>query len=98
VRKDIAAIKVQTPRVLESVARRAIQIHGALGTTTDLPLTRFYGGGMLLALADGPTEVHQGTVAKQLLRGYKPAEGLWPTEWIPAVRAAAEAELLGHVR
>jgi acyl-CoA dehydrogenase len=95
VRKDIAAIKVQTPRVLESVARRAIQVHGALGTTYDLPLTRFYSAGMMLALADGPTEVHQGTAAKQLLRGYSPSPGQWPTEYIPALRAQAEAELLG---
>jgi acyl-CoA dehydrogenase len=98
VRMDIAAIKVQTPRVLEAVARRAIQIHGALGTTHDLPLLRFYGGGMVLALADGPTEVHQTTVAKQLVRSYKPAEGMWPSEYIPARVAAAEADLLGIVR
>jgi acyl-CoA dehydrogenase len=90
VRKDIAAIKVQTPRVLEAVARRAIQVHGALGTTYDLPLTHFLGHGMLLALADGPTEVHQGTVAKQVLRGYEPAPGMWPTELIPPRRQAAE--------
>ena len=94
VRKDIAAIKVQTPRVLEAVARRAIQVHGALGTTFDLPLTRFYAGGMMLALADGPTEVHQGTVAKQLLRDYTPSPGPWPTEHLPTLRARAEAELL----
>jgi acyl-CoA dehydrogenase len=90
VRKDIAAIKVQTPRVLESVARRAIQVHGALGTTYDLPLTHFLGHGMLLALADGPTEVHQGTVAKHVLRGYRPASGMWPSEHIPTRREAAE--------
>jgi len=95
VRKDIAAIKVQTPRVLESVARRAIQIHGALGTTGEMPLMRFLSGGIMLALADGPTEVHQGTVARQLLREYKPAEGLWPSEFIPAVRAEAEAAIAG---
>ena len=94
VRKDIAAIKVQTPRVLESVARRAIQVHGALGTTYDLPLTRFYAGGMMLALADGPTEVHQTTVAKQLLREYTPSADIWPSEYIPARRAEAEAALL----
>src|SRR5690606_4720758 len=91
VRKDIAAIKVQTPRVLESVARRAIQVHGALGTTYDLPLTRFLSGGMVLALADGPTEVHQSTVARQLLRGYSPSPGPWPSEHIPTLRAQAEA-------
>ena len=96
VRKDIAAIKVLTPRVMESVARRAIQIHGALGTTYDLPLTRMLASGLMLALADGPTEVHQTTVAKQVLRGYQPADGLWPSEYIPARRAEAAAELLGE--
>jgi acyl-CoA dehydrogenase len=94
-RKDIAAIKVLTSRVMESVAKRAVQIHGALGTTYDLPLTRMFASGVMLALADGPTEVHQTTVAKQVLRGYKPADGLWPSEYIPARKEAAAAELLG---
>jgi acyl-CoA dehydrogenase len=97
VRKDIAAIKVLTPKVMEAVGKRAIQIHGALGTTYDLPLTRMFASGLMLALADGPTEVHQTTVAKQLLRQYKPADGLWPSEHIPTLRAAARAELLGEV-
>jgi acyl-CoA dehydrogenase len=50
---------------------------------------------MMLALADGPTEVHQTTVARQLLRGYQPAPGRWPTEHIPTRRAEAAAGLLG---
>jgi acyl-CoA dehydrogenase len=97
VRKDIAAIKVQTPRVLESVARRAIQIHGALGTTTDMPLVRIYLGGISLALADGPTEVHQTTVARMLLHDYKPADGMWPSEYVPTRYAQAQQELLGII-
>jgi acyl-CoA dehydrogenase len=97
VRKDIAAIKVLTPRVLEGVARRAIQVHGALGTTYDLPLTHFLGHGMLLALADGPTEVHQTTVARQVLRGYAPAPGPWPTEYVPTRLATAREWLKGQV-
>ena len=96
VRKDIAAIKVLTPRVLEAVARRAIQIHGALGTSYDLPLIRMHAAGMMLALADGPTEVHQTTVAKQLLRQYKAVDGMWPSEHVPTRRAAARAALLGE--
>jgi acyl-CoA dehydrogenase len=93
VRKDIATIKVLTPTVLEDIARRAIQIHGALGMTGDLPLGRMMIGGMALALADGPTEVHKDTVARQLLRQYKPADGLWPTGYLPPLRDAARQKL-----
>jgi acyl-CoA dehydrogenase len=93
VRKDIATIKVLTPTVLEDIARRAIQIHGALGMTGDLPLGRMVIGGMALALADGPTEVHKDTVARQLLRQYKAADGLWPSEFLPPKRDAARERL-----
>jgi len=44
-----------------------------------------------MGLADGPTEVHKSTLARQILRGVIPAEGLFPSEHIPAVRARAEA-------
>ena len=36
-----------------------------------------------MGLADGPTEVHKLTVARQILRDYRPADGMWPSEWIP---------------
>lgn len=95
VRKDIAAIKVLTSRVMEAVGKRAIQVHGALGVTQEMPLVRLLQSGLVLALADGPTEVHQTTVARQLLRDYKPAEGQWPSAFIPPRLEAARAELLG---
>jgi acyl-CoA dehydrogenase len=93
VRKDIATIKVLTPAVLEDIARRSIQIHGALGTTSDLPLGRILLGGIVLGLADGPTEVHKDTVARQVLRGYKAADGMWPDAYLPAKRDAAREKL-----
>ncbi|MEI7453433.1 MAG: acyl-CoA dehydrogenase family protein [Actinomycetes bacterium] len=97
VRLDIAAIKVQTARVMQAIAMRAIQLHGAIGTSQELPFMGFLNSGIMLGLADGPTEVHQVTVAKQLLRRYKATESVWPSALIPNRKAAAELELLGEV-
>jgi acyl-CoA dehydrogenase len=97
VRMDIAAIKVQTAKVMQAIALRAIQMHGALGTSQEMPLMGFLNSGIMLGLADGPTEVHQTTVAKQLLRRYKASPSIWPTALIPNLKAQAEQELLGEV-
>ena len=43
----------------------------------------------VMGLADGPTEVHKITLAKQILRDYKGTKGLFPTAHIPALREAA---------
>ncbi len=97
VRKDIAVAKVVMPAVLHDIAWRAMQIHGALGTTNEMPFFDMIHGAGVMGLADGPTEVHKLTVAKQVLRGYEPATGMWPTEWIPDKIDAAKrkyAELL----
>jgi acyl-CoA dehydrogenase len=91
VRKDIASIKALTPKVLLEVIPRAIQVHGALGVSNELPLHRMFQGIPLAGLQDGPTEVHRTTVARQVLRRYEAAPGEWPTEHIPT-RLAAYAE------
>jgi acyl-CoA dehydrogenase len=82
-RKDIATAKVVMPTMLHDIAWRAMQVHGALGTTNEMPFFGMIHGAGVLGLADGPTEVHKVTVARQVLRDYRPAEGMWPSEWIP---------------
>ncbi len=72
VRKDIATAKVVMPTVLHDIAWRAMQVHGALGTTNDMPFFRMILGAGVMGLADGPTEVHKVTVARQVLRDYRP--------------------------
>jgi acyl-CoA dehydrogenase len=99
VRKDIAAVKVVLPTVLHDIAWRAMQVHGALGVTNEMPFMSMIHGAAALGLADGPTEVHKATVAKQVLRDYRPSDDVWPTEWIPRKREAARekfAEYLDH--
>ena len=89
VRKDIAAVKILMPGVIQDVVLRSIQVHGALGVSNELPLARMLLAGPVLGLADGPTEVHKVTVARQVLREHRPSDDLWPTEHFPKRLAAA---------
>lgn len=99
VRKDIATVKVVMPTVLHDIAWRAMQVHGALGVSNEMPFMTMIHGAGVMGLADGPTEVHKGTVAKQVLREHRPIEDRWPSEWIPRKLDAARAkysEFLEH--
>src|SRR4029077_5159766 len=86
-RIEIAAIKFWGAKVLYNVIDRAIQVHGSLGYTTDLPLESMYRAARAARIYDGPDEVHKVTVARNLLKRYKATEV--PTEHVPSRRAAA---------
>lgn len=92
VRKDIAAIKALMPRVFHDVAARALHIHGSLGVTPDMPFAEQVIESFHMGLADGPTEVHKVTVARQVLREYHAATGKFPSRYIPHLREAAVAK------
>jgi len=95
VRKDIAAIKAMMPKVYHDVVSRCIQIHGALGVSNELPLSGMLLASYVMGIADGPTEVHKVTIARQVLRDYDSSEALFPDYTLPNRRAAA-LTLLGH--
>lgn len=97
VRKDIAAVKATMPGVLHDIAWRAMQVHGALGVSNEMPLFRMIHGAAAMGLVDGPTEVHKTTVASQVLRDHAPSEGMWPSEWIPAKLDAARKKLAEYL-
>ena len=100
VRKDIAAVKAAMPKVFFDVVQRAMHLHGALGISNELPFAKMMVNAQVMAIADEPTEVHKITVARQVLKDYKPVEGLWPSGHLPARREAARAryaELLEHL-
>ncbi len=97
-RVEIAMIKYYGAGVLYNVIDRAIQVHGALGFSTDLPLEQMYRNARAARIYDGPDEVHKVTVARHVLKGYTPVAV--PTEHIPTRRAAAHerfADLLEAV-
>jgi acyl-CoA dehydrogenase len=97
-RTDISLIKFFGANVLFDVVDRALQIHGALGYSTDLPLEAMYRYARAARLYDGADEVHRQSVARQILRGYEPHEV--PSEHVPTRRAEARerfADLLDAV-
>jgi len=69
---EIAAIKVDAPNVALSVVDRAIQVHGGLGVTEDVPLAAFWAHLRAMRIADGPDEVHKRTIAQRELRRWAP--------------------------
>ena len=89
VRKDIAAVKAQMPKVFHDVACRALYLHGSLGVSNEMPFSKQITESFVMGLADGPTEVHKVTVARQVLREYEGTKGLFPTGHLPALREQA---------
>lgn len=60
----IAAIKIVAPQMAQTVADRAMQVHGAIGFSRDFPLATIFGTARYLRMADGPDEVHMSQLAK----------------------------------
>jgi acyl-CoA dehydrogenase len=97
VRKDIAAVKAAMPKVLHDIASRALQIHGSLGLSDEMPFAGQVLDSYYLGLADGPTEVHKITLAKQIIREYRPTEEVFPSYHLPRVRERAAAKYGGRL-
>ena len=89
-RKEISLIKFYGASVLHDVVDRALQIHGSLGYSTDLPIEAMYRYARAARFYDGPDEVHRASVARQILRGYEAPEDGVPSEHIPTRREAAK--------
>ena len=78
VRADISAVKAQMPKVYHDVYSRALQVHGSLGLSTEMPFAAGVLDSYHMGLADGPTEVHKVTVARQILGRYQGTDDLFP--------------------
>ena len=69
-RSQVAAIKAVVPQMACDVVDRAIQVHGGMGVSDDVPLAAMYAGLRTLRIADGPDEVHLRSVARAELGRY----------------------------
>ncbi|CAA2996749.1 probable acyl- dehydrogenase IBR3 [Olea europaea subsp. europaea] len=67
-RGTIAMAKVAAPNMALKVLDMAMQVHGAAGLSGDTVLAHLWATARTLRIADGPDEVHLGTIAKLELR------------------------------
>ena len=77
-RQQISMIKVVAAQMHQDVCDRAMQVHGALGMSDDIPLALMWRQGRWLRIADGPDEVHKQSIARRELSRFKsrePVEG-----------------------
>ena len=71
-RQEISAIKFLVADTMLEVVDRALQVHGGLGMTDDTILAFFYRQERAARIYDGPDEVHKLSLARRILRGYRP--------------------------
>ena len=69
-RDQVSLIKFFVANVMMQVIDRAIQLHGALGITSDTVLAHYYVHERGARIYDGPDEVHKMVVAKRILARY----------------------------
>jgi acyl-CoA dehydrogenase len=83
--------------VLHDVASRALHLHGSIGLSREMPFAQQVIDSYFLGLADGPTEVHKVTVAKQVLRGYTPVNAMFPSYHVPSVEERAREAVADRI-
>lgn len=69
-RDQVSCIKFYVADVMLRLIDRAIQLHGALGITSDTILAHYYVHERGARIYDGPDEVHKMVVAKRILARY----------------------------
>lgn len=63
--------KTYIANMLCDVIDTAIQIHGALGVTYDVPFANWYAHARANRIIDGPDEVHRWTVGRSVIKAYE---------------------------
>lgn len=68
---EVSMAKHFVANMLNRVIDRSIQVHGALGYSTDTPLAHMYQHARWARFADGADEVHQMRIAQRTIAAYK---------------------------
>lgn len=74
VRRDAAMAKVQATEMVTRVVDRAIQMHGGMGVSKELPLEYIARVTRIYRIVEGASEVHRWSIARDLLRNGRPED------------------------
>ena len=69
IRTEASMLKIYATEMVQEIVDNAMQAHGALGMTKDLPLHLMYQRARVMRIYEGPSEVHRANIAKRYLRG-----------------------------
>jgi len=72
-RLDGAMVKIQATEMIGRVVDRAIQLHGGMGISKELPLEYISRQVRVLRIVEGPSEVHRWTIGRDLMKNGLPA-------------------------
>ncbi len=70
-RSEVSMAKHFVANSLNRIIDRAIQVHGALGYSTDTPLAHMFQQARWARFADGADEIHQMQIAHRTIRAYQ---------------------------
>jgi acyl-CoA dehydrogenase len=71
----IAACKTSVPLMVQQIIDRCMQMHGAAGLSRDFFLAEAFNYARWCRLADGPDQVHQMALGKQIIERYGAESG-----------------------
>jgi acyl-CoA dehydrogenase len=67
----IAACKISVPPMVQNIIDRCMQMHGAGGLSQDYFLAEAFNYARWCRQADGPDQVHQMALGKQIIERYR---------------------------
>ncbi|MBU1206526.1 MAG: hypothetical protein KKH04_06310 [Proteobacteria bacterium] len=71
-RMEVSMVKLFATEMVGRVVDRAIQVHGGMGVTKELPLERWYRESRIKRIGEGTSEIHRQVISRGILRGFYP--------------------------
>ncbi|GAB4296902.1 MAG: acyl-CoA dehydrogenase family protein [Ignavibacteriaceae bacterium] len=74
--RDAAIVKLFCSETVSEIADKALQIHGGMGFSRELPLERFYRDARVLKIFEGTNEIQKMIISRHSLK----SDGVWKNE------------------